>query len=410
MHVLFVHENFPAQFGHVARWLIERQGWRCTFVSERPGKTASGIERLAYHPRGGATPQTNYCSRTFENQIWRSEALFETLAARPDIRPDLVVGHSGFVSTLFLRELYSCPIINYFEYFYRTCNSDMDFRRDLPVGPLRDRLRARARNAILLLDLENCDAGYSPTQWQRAQLPDLYQHKIAAIFDGIDTSLWRPLSGVGRRIAGWDLPADKRIVTYVSRGMESMRGFDIFMRIADRLTRTRPDVLILVVGEDRVAYGGDHRFTGDKTFKQWVLDQGDYALDRILFAGRIPPPELARLFSLSDLHVYLTVPFVLSWSLMDALACGCTVLASDTPPVREMIRHGENGLLADFFDVDGFVEAANQVLDDPAAFRPLGYAGRRLIEEKYTLDRCLPQMMTLFEQATVTAGSQTQRQ
>ena len=147
---------------------------------------------------------------------------------------------------------------------------------------------------MLLLDLENCDAGYSPTRWQRAQLPTRYQDKVAAIFDGIDTALWRPLTNVARRIAGWNLPADKRIVTYVSRGMESMRGFDIFMRVADRLTRSRDDVLFVVVGEDRVAYGGDRRFTGDKTFKQWVLAQGDYQLDRILFVGRLPPPELAR--------------------------------------------------------------------------------------------------------------------
>lgn len=404
MHVLFVHENYPAQFGHVARWLAERQGWRCTFVTQRAGEAPPGIERIAYHVSGGATPQTNYCSRTFENQIWRSQAVFDVLAARPDIQPDLIVGHSGFVSTLFLRELYACPVVNYFEYFYRTRNSDLDFRNDLPLCPPRDLLRARARNAMLLLDLENCDAGYSPTCWQRSRLPERYQQKITTIFDGIDTSLWRPRAGVPRRIAGWDLPGDKRIVTYVSRGMESMRGFDIVMRVASHLTRTRDDVLFVIVGEDRVVYGGDRRFTGNKTFKQWVLEREPCDLSRVLFVGRIPPRELAQLFSLSDLHLYLTVPFVLSWSLMDALACGCTILASDTAPVREMIRHEENGLLVDFFDVDGFVAAANRVLDDPAAFRQLGRTGVQLIEEQYSLETCMPRMRAFFQEVSAAGG------
>jgi glycosyltransferase involved in cell wall biosynthesis len=159
-------------------------------------------------------------------------------------------------------------------------------------------------------------------------------------------------------------------------------------------------VIFAVVGEDRVAYGGDKRFTDGKSFKQWVLEQDDYDLERILFLGRIPPPELARLFALSDLHVYLTAPFVLSWSLMNALACGCTVLASRTPPVEEMIRHEQNGLLVDFFDVDGLVQAANQVLNDPASYHHLGRAGTQLIQDRYTLPTCLAQMLELYDRVT----------
>jgi glycosyltransferase involved in cell wall biosynthesis len=274
----------------------------------------------------------------------------------------------------------------------------MDFRTDLPRCPTVDLLRARARNATLLLDLENCDAGYSPTVWQRNRLPDRYHDKVHVIFDGIDTELWCPRENLGRRIASWTFPSDKRLVTYVSRGMESMRGFDIFMRIAKRVCDARDDVLFVVVGEDRIAYGGDRRFTEGKTFKQWVLGQDDYDLERILFLGRIPPRELAHLLAISDLHLYFTVPFVLSWSLMNALACGITVLASNTPPVQEMVRHGENGLLADFFDVDTFVQMTNQVLDDPAAYRHLGRAARQMIQESYSLEVCLPRMLDLYQQ------------
>ena len=399
MHVLFIHQNFPAQFGHIASYLARTRGFRCTFVSEKPPGIAAGIERIQYRIRGGATAQTHFCSRTFENTVWHSHAIFEALKARPDIRPDLVVAHSGFSTAVFLRELYDCPIINYFEYFYRTRQSDMDFRPDFPCSELA-RLRAHTRNAALLLDLENCDAGYSPTRWQRDRLPGIFREKVRVIFDGIDTTVWQRAAAAPRVLAGERLPDGMRLVTYVSRGMESMRGFDIFMQVAKRLCDQRSDVAVAVVGEDRVCYGGDENFTGGKSFKQWVLDRNDYDLSRIRFLGRMPPHDLARLLSISDLHVYLTVPFVLSWSLMNALACGAVVLASNTAPVCEMILPGENGLLADFFDVDGFVRTAGEVLDDPAAYRSLGDTGARMIRDRYSLDICLPQMLELYEQVT----------
>jgi glycosyltransferase involved in cell wall biosynthesis len=398
MHILFVHQNFPAQFGHIAAYLARHKGFRCTFVSERPPGKEGGIERIQYHLAGGATEKNHYCSRSFENVIWHAHAVFEALRQRPDLRPDLIVAHSGFLTVVFLRELYDCPVVNYFEYFYRTRESDMDFRPDFPSPPINC-LRARARNAHLLLDLENCDAGYSPTRWQQSRFPALYRPKIRTIFDGVDTTVWRPRSGLPRRVAGKDIPADLRIVTYVSRGMESMRGFDIFMKAAGLLCARRKDVLFVVVGEDRICYGGDTGVTGQQTFKTWVLSQATYDLSRFLFAGLLPPPELADLLAISDLHIYLTVPFVLSWSMMDALACGTTVLASNTAPVREMIKHEENGLLADFFDVEGFANLAGKVLDDPAAYKPLGQAASKLIQDRYSLQVCLPQMLALYEDA-----------
>jgi glycosyltransferase involved in cell wall biosynthesis len=397
MHILFVHQNFPAQFGHIADYLARQHGHRCTFLSEKPAGQVGAIERIQYQIRGGATEQNHFCSRTFENTIWHSHAAFDALKARPDVRPDLVVAHTGFLSTVFLRELYDCPIINYFEYFYHTRNSDMDFRPDFATGEL-ERLRARARNAVLLLDLENCDAGYSPTRWQHDRLPVLFHDKVRVIFDGIDTNLWQPQPRAPRRFGQNVFADDVRVVTYVSRGMESMRGFDIFMKVAKKLCDRRRDVIFLVAGEDRVCYGGDEKVTGNKSFKQWVLEQDNYDLTRIHFLGLVPPPLLAQLLSASDLHIYLTVPFVLSWSLMNALACGTTVLASDTAPVREMIEPGQNGLLVDFFDVDAFVEAATQVLDAPQEYRHLGAAGVEMVRERYSLDVCLPQMLRLYEE------------
>lgn len=401
MHVLFIHQNFPAQFGHVAAYLVKQKEFRCSFVSQHPPGVTDGIERIQYRIRGGATEHTHYSSRSFENAIWHSHAVYDALAQRPDVKPDLVVAHSGFLSTVLLRELYECPIINYFEYYYLTKGADMDFRPDFPY-PVVNRLRARIRNAHLLLDLEECDAAYSPTRWQRNLFPTTYRPKIRTIFDGIDTTFWRPLGAVPRQVGNWSIAEGTRVITYVSRGLESIRGFDVFMKIAKRICDRRKDVAVFVVGDDRICYGGDAEFTGSNSFKQWVLARDTYDLSRIIFTGLLPPPQLVHLFALSDLHVYLTVPFVLSWSLMDALACGVTVLASDTPPVREMVKHEHNGLLCDFFDVDGFVDQACRVLDDPGRYKPLGQAGTEMIRNHYSLDVSLPRMLHLYEDAVNT--------
>lgn len=412
MHVLYVHQNFPAQFGHIARHLVQKMNWRCTFVSEVQGGTTDGIERIQYKLAGGATKHNHFCTRTFENCIWHCHGVYDALAHRPELKPDLIVGHSGFGSTLFLRELYpDVPVVNFFEYYYRSHDpdSDMDFRKDLGWAvPEIKYLRSRSRNAMILLDLQNCQIGYTPTQFQKSRFPNEYDGKVRTIFDGVDRGIYHgydetlrpPVASRGTRtIAGVQIPADTRVVTYVSRGFESMRGFDIFMKAAKLICDRMPNVVFLVVGTDRIAYGGDDAYTGGKSFKQWVLDQDSYDLDRIKFVGRLPMDELGRTLASSDLHIYLTVPFVLSWSMMDAMSCGAVVLASDTSPVKEMIRDGENGLLANFFSPEAFADKACEVLADPDAFRHLGRSAEQMIVEKYSLDAVLPQMLQLYEDA-----------
>jgi glycosyltransferase involved in cell wall biosynthesis len=395
MHVLFVHKNFPAQFGHIGSYLVKREGFRCTFVSELPEGNVGGIRLIQYKTKGGATQSVHYCSRTFENCTWHSHAVYDAMKAHPEVKPDLVVGHSGFGSTLFLADLYDRPIINYFEYYYRGQNSDMDFRPEFPTQEL-DILRARTRNAMILCDLQTCTAGYSPTEWQRSLFPKEYQYKIHTIFDGIDREFWYRRT-VPRRIGNRDIPTDTRIVTYVSRGFESMRGFDIFMKVAKRICEARKDVIFVVVGSDRVCYGGDLKHVRAKTFREHVLSQDRYDLSRFIFTGQIPAPQLVEILSLSDLHIYLTVPFVLSWSLMDSLAVGCTVLASDTAPVREVIQHEQNGLLVGFYDIDEFTKQALRVLDTPDQFRRFSQAGIQLVDEKYSLAKKLPEMLDLYQ-------------
>ena len=296
----------------------------------------------------------------------------------------------------------------------------MDFRQDLGwQTPQVKYLRSRARNAMILLDLQNCQIGYTPTRFQRSRFPGEYNGKIRTLFDGIDRSIYygynetfRPPVGERgtRKICGVDVPADTRVVTYVSRGFESMRGFDIFMKAAKLIYQRMPNTIFFVVGTDRIAYGGDEGYTGGKSFKDWTLAQDEYDLERIRFVGRLPQNELGQLLATADLHIYLTVPFVLSWSMMDAMSCGAVVLGSDTAPVREMITDGVNGLLADFFDPAAFADKACAALADPAAYRPLGRAAEAMVVEKYSLDAVLPQMLSMYEDArSIHAGLESPR-
>jgi glycosyltransferase involved in cell wall biosynthesis len=380
--------------------LVAERGWKCTFVSEKPPGTAGGVDNIQYRPRGGATEGTHFLSRTFENGIWHAAGVYEAMKpVSAAIRPDLIVGHSGWGSTIFLRELWpDVPVINYFEYFYRPDDSDLDFRPDVPVAEV-DRLRSPARNAMILLDMEYCAAGYAPTHYQHGLMPEAYRPKIRVIHDGIDTTLWKPAANPERRIGSLRLGEGERLVTYVSRGFEMMRGFDVFMRAAKRICDADPAVRFVVVGSDRVAYGGDLRHTGGRSFKDHVLAQDDYDLDRIHFVGNAKPEMLARLLGLSDLHFYLTTPFVLSWSCLNAMACGAPMLCSDTAPVREVISDGENGLLCDFFDDAAFAERALEVLADPARHRAtLGAAAVETVAERYSLDVTFPQITELFDE------------
>jgi glycosyltransferase involved in cell wall biosynthesis len=395
MQILFVHPNYPAQFGPALQRLAQMSDVECVFVTRRVSGIRDGVRCIPFKLRGGATKTTHYCSRTFENAVWQSHAVYETCRSVPDLKPDLIVGHSGFGTTAMLKELYDAPIINFFEYFYHPHNSDMDFRPDFPPADI-DFLRARMRNAMILLDLATCDAGYSPTGWQHGLLPQEYQPKVEIIHDGVDTDLWRRRR-VPRKLGDEIIPDDVRIVTYVSRGFEAMRGFDIFMQIARRISEEMSNVLFVCVGSDRICYGNDLKHIKAKSFREHVLKTVQPDPSCLRFTGLLSREQLADVLAISDLHIYLTVPFVLSWSMLNALACECVVLASGTAPVQEFISHGKNGLLNDFFDVAGFVEQALGVLRQPEAYRPLAQNGRKLIEEKYQMDKTFPALWNLFE-------------
>lgn len=256
---------------------------------------------------------------------------------------------------------------------------------------------------MTLLDLENCSAGYVPTEFQKTLMPPAYRPKIHVIPDAIDTGFWRPRRVPDRCVGRLRFGRNARIVTYACRGFESLKGFDIFLKVAKRIYEAQPNVVFLVAGSEGVYYGYDLEYIREKSFLRHAWNQDHYDPRRFRFLGHVSRRTLARIFNLSDLHIFLTGPCGVGWSLLEALASECTVLGSDTEPMREVIRHNHNGLLSNFFDVDGLSRLALQVLKDPAAYRDLGRAARREILEKHSLPVATSRTAAFYEEVARTA-------
>jgi glycosyltransferase involved in cell wall biosynthesis len=402
MHVMFIHPNFPAQFGHLAAHLATEAGWQCTFVtSVDTARHHVPFVHVNYRVKPGPLPQVFYNPGSLTELFEHLNAIYQGLKSAPQIRPDLVVGHMSYGTLLYLRNLYRCPFVGYYELLPPPFWSEgLVLRREFPP-PEHVRLFNATYHALTYLHLHAVDAAYTPTRWQLGTAPAEMQHKIHVLFDGVDADFYqrravtRPLEFHGRAIT-----PDTRVVTYVSRGLESARGFDIFMKMAKRIYQDRDDVLFLVAGEERTNYGHELHHIGKRSFKQWVLEHDSYDLNKFHFLGRIPPEDLAQLYSLSDLHVYLTVPYVLSWSLVQAMAAECTIVGSATAPVQEVIEDGVHGLLADFYDVDALAARALEVLRDPPAHRHLGSAARARVLERYEKRLSLGELQRFLQGVT----------
>lgn len=289
--------------------------------------------------------------------------------------PDVICAHPGWGEELFLKDVFpDAKLLTYCEFYYRADGSDVGFDPEQPVS-LDTRCRIRAKNAALLISLEAADWGISPTEWQHRQHPDIFRSKISIIHDGVDTDLGRPDETVTIILPdGRPLTRRDEVVTYVARNLEPYRGFPTFMRAAADILRRRPYARILVVGGDEVSYGAGP--TDAANWREKMLAEVTPDPDRIHFLGKVPYDQFLRILRLSRAHVYLTYPFVLSWSLLEAMACGAVVVGSATPPVKEVIDHGRNGFLVDLFDsrmvADRVVEALERASDDPDSLMAAG--------------------------------------
>jgi glycosyltransferase involved in cell wall biosynthesis len=404
MKFLFIHQNFPAQFKHVAPTLAKR-GHSVTVLAITPRDQPPGVTVRRYLPQRNSSPAIHPWVGDFESKVIRGEACF--LAAQQlassGYQPDLIVGHPGWGELLFIKELWpKTPQIHYLEFFYRSSGQDMGFDPEFaqPSAPARARLHIK--NAHLLLSLNDMSAGISPTHWQASTLPAAYRDAVHVIHDGIDTDLAAPAAATPLRLQRDDgqwvlLSPNTPLVTFVARNLEPFRGYHQFMRALPAILSQSPHAQAVVVGGDGVSYGAAPP-QGSWRDLFWHEVRAHLDPQRVHFVGRIPHATLLHVLRLSHAHVYLTYPFVLSWSMLEAMAVQAPIVGSDTAPVREVITQDQNGLLVDFFSPEAIAEATLACLSDPKRRQRLGQAARETIVSRYDLQRvCLPKHVALLE-------------
>lgn len=404
MKILFVHQNFPGQFPHLAPALAAR-GHDVLALTSATNQRPSPVRVVKYaKPPEVAVEGVGRTYAQMAERGWMTARGARALRDRHGYTPDLIFGHSGWGETLFLREIWpDARVVVYAELLYRTRGQDVGF--DPEVTPVTDEGRAStiARSAHLIQALVQADAGLAPTRYQADSFPPELRQKLTVIHDGIDTDKVRPDSLATLTLPdGRVLRAGDEVLSYVSRSLEPYRGFHVFMRALPAVLAARPDAQVVLVGGDGVSYGGKPR-DADSWKTKLLAEVGDRLdLSRVHFMGRVSYPTYLSLLQVARVHCYLTYPFVLSWSLTEAMAAGKLIVASDTEPVRELIRDGENGRLVGFFDQEALEGALVRGLaGDPDAAR-LGEAARRTIVEGYDLRRvCLPRLVEWVEGATL---------
>ncbi|TCP44299.1 glycosyltransferase [Rhodovulum marinum] len=383
MEILFSHLNFPAQFGGFGAYLA-RQGWRVWFMTERDGVTPPpGCRVVRMTPHRAPTEGVHRFARPLESAMINGQAFANAaLAARgAGLAPDIVVAHSGWGAGTFAKAVWpETRYVSYVEWYYRHPPVDA-------IGPVRGgndpdrRALALARNAPTLMDLAEADMVLCPTRFQADQFPGWMRDRITVMHDGVDTGFFAPAPGARMALPGLALPEGAEIVTYATRGMEPTRGFPEFMRALAILQARRPNLHAVIGGEDRVAYGP--RPADGKGWKARMLEE--LALDetRLHWPGPLGRGDWRSLLRGTDVHVYLTVPFVLSWSLVEAMAVGAPLAVSDCAPVREAVEPGVSAEMVDHRDPAALADAIGRLLDDRARAARLGQGARRAAERLF---------------------------
>lgn len=397
MRVLFLHNNFPAQYRHVARKLAEKKKNQIVFASHRAVEKIPGVANVIYKPHRDVKPDTHHYLKTTETAVINGQSLFRVCIdlKKKGFIPDIICAHSGWGPSLYVKDVFpDAKLLSYFEWYYHARGSDADFLKDANIG-FDDAGRIRTKNLPVLMDLAHCDWGQVPTQFQASQFPDIFKSKLSVLHDGVDTDFFKPKKDVPRIFGKIDLTHADEILTYATRGMEPYRGFPEFMRAATLLMKKRPGLHVVIVGQDRVAYG--KKLPDGDGWGKRMVEELKPDMSRLHFTGLLPYGEYVKVMQASTVQAYLTVPFVLSWSLIETLSCGALVVASDTAPVKEVIRDGENGFLADFFDHEAFADRINFVLDNHKDLAEVRKAARQTVLDNYAHKKLLPRQLRLIK-------------
>lgn len=398
MRYLFVHQNMPGQYKHLAQRLAQDEANTVVFVTKRKGIELPGIHKVLYEPKREPADSTHPYLRLSEAGVLHGQEVVRKCLAlhKRGFTPDIIIGHPGWGEMMYLRDLYpNVPSLQFLEFYYRADGSDVGFDPAFPVT-IDTRCRIRTKNLIQDNALATADAGICPTFWQFEQYPEEYRYKISVIHDGVDTKVcMRDDSAALQLPDGRVLTRNDEVITYVARNLEPYRGFPTYMRVVEELCKRRPNAHFVIIGGDDVSYG--RRLPEGQTYRAQALKEVTIDPARVHFLGRVPYDQFLKVLQVSSAHVYLTYPFVLSWSMLEAMACECLVIGSATPPVEEVIKHGKNGLLVDFWNHQDVADRVCEVLEHPDGMAALRRAARRQIVRDYELEGCIDRQMGLID-------------
>lgn len=404
MRLLFIHQNFPGQYRHLVAHFAAKKQYEIVCVGDSQNLLRwNGIQGVRIHgyttqeKREGGHPY----ALGFENAIRRGQAVAITCTEiqKSGFVPDVIFVHSGWGEALYLKDVFpSAKIVMYCEFYYNAEGGDFDFVKE-KQATLDERFFLRTRNATQCLSFMQADVGISPTAWQKKQYPDVISQKITVIHEGIDTDRFKsdPKATVSLEQSGLSFRPGDKTVTFINRNLEPYRGFHTFMQMLPLVQKRHPDAHIFIVGADGDGYGkaAPKGTTYRKMYLNEIKDKAD--LRKIHFLGNVPHDILRQLYQVSTAHVYLTYPFVLSWSMLEAMSSQCLLVGSRTAPVEEVITDGANGMLVDFFSPEQVAEAVCKVLDKPENFADLKAAARQTIIQNYDLRTvCLPRYEQLI--------------
>jgi glycosyltransferase involved in cell wall biosynthesis len=402
MKVLFIHNNFPAQFRNLAAALAREGGHELLAVGATSARGMSSVKLAKYALASADVSGTHPFARRFDLECRRAEQVLYSLSTltASGFTPDVILAHPGWGETLPLRTMFpGARLLVYCEFFYGARGRDLGFDAEFPETGLDGHIGLQLKNATTLLALADADLGISPTRWQRSTFPGRYQSMIEVVHEGVDTNLIRPDPAARLRLpSGGELGRSDEVVTFVARNLEPLRGYHVFMRALPEILTRRPNAQVVIIGGDDGAYGlSPPEGTSWKSiYLDEVRDQLD--LSRVHFMGRVSHQTFLKALQVSSAHVYLTYPFVLSWSMLEAMSAGCVVIGSDTAPVREVIEPDSNGILVPFFAVDELAERVIEALQNPVKFALVRDAARRYVIEHFDAERvCIPQMRRLLQ-------------
>jgi glycosyltransferase involved in cell wall biosynthesis len=403
MKVLFIHNNFPAQFRNLAAALAKEGGHELVAVGASTARGMPSVKLVKYVLAGADVSNTHPFARRFDLECRRAEQVLYSLStlAASGFTPDVILAHPGWGETLPLRTMFpKARLIVYCEFFYGAQGRDLGFDAEFPEPGLDGHIGLQLKNATTLLALADADLGISPTKWQHSTFPGHYQRLIQIVHEGVDTNVIRPDTAARLRLPdGKELSRSDEVVTFVARNLEPLRGYHVFMRALPEILARRPRAHIVIIGSEGMSYGLNppDGTTWKSVFLNEVRDKIDLA--RVHFIGHVPHQTFLKALQVSSAHVYLTYPFVLSWSMLEAMSAGCLVIGSDTAPVREVIEPDCNGILVPFFAVDELAERVVEALQNPVKFALVRGAARQYVIEHFDAERiCVPQMRRLLQQ------------